>query len=435
MVKRGIVLNRMYVGDYLTSNLGHEVINLFKADNGCHYVYLNSTGNFAKEHSNKIGYMLFVKYYDKGLVEVIGMAAGLEEVPGADMQLNRELKFNGVDEDIWKLQREYIENAEGGISYGGVSILDIFSDAEQQSIFLTYKAEKVCRIKSSVHKFIRFSNAEENCGTNLPTNEVVQLVEHKQAKASLKQYIYPSDSVDYENLYALFNDPSIWEDDVDKVDTERLGVEIQRKVSIFDICKIQNDENRFSNALAYFMERLDYYELWRDFFAIHGVELKKGFAVKREVPAYIEDDEWDHKEKLSGGRVDLLIRDEDNIVVIENKIKSDINTIAADGDDSTQLNRYMNYVDWLAQTKYDHKPNCYFAILTPAYNVTTISAPAYKIITYTNLYNFLKEYLFRFYNDANFVAFFEAMKRHTYKNINDYLYYEMQDKFYRRIRR
>lgn len=251
MVKQGIVLNRMYVGDYLTSNLGHEVINLFKADNGCHYVYLNSTGNFAKEHSNKIGYMFFVKYYDKGLVEVIGMAAGLEEVPGADMQLNRELKFNGVDEDIWKLQREYIEN-----------------------------------------------------------------------------------------------------------------------------------------SVAYFMERLDYYELWRDFFAIHGVEQKKGFAVKREVPAYIEDDEWDHKEKPSGGRVDLLIRDEENIVVIENKIKSDINTIAADGDDSTQLNRYMNYVDWLAQTKYDHKPNCYFAILTPAYNVPTISAPAYKIITYTNLYNF-----------------------------------------------
>ena len=57
----------MYVGDYLDSNLGHEVINLFKADNGNHYIYLNATGNFAKEHSGKIGYMLFVKYYDKGL--------------------------------------------------------------------------------------------------------------------------------------------------------------------------------------------------------------------------------------------------------------------------------------------------------------------------------------------------------------------------------
>ena len=30
---KGIVLNRMYVGDYLSSNLGHEVINLYRVDN------------------------------------------------------------------------------------------------------------------------------------------------------------------------------------------------------------------------------------------------------------------------------------------------------------------------------------------------------------------------------------------------------------------
>ena len=32
-------------------------------------------------------------------------------------------------------------------------------------------------------------------------------------------------------------------------------------------------------------------------------------------------------------------------------------------------------------------------------------------------------------------AFFEAMERHTHKNVNDYLYYEMQEKFYRRIKK
>ena len=31
-----IVLNRMYTGSYLSSNLGHEVINMFQADNGKH---------------------------------------------------------------------------------------------------------------------------------------------------------------------------------------------------------------------------------------------------------------------------------------------------------------------------------------------------------------------------------------------------------------
>lgn len=438
--KKGIVLNRMYVGDYLETNLGHEVINLFQADNGNHYIYLNSTGNFAKEHGGKIGYMLFVKYYDKGLVEVIGMATGLEEIPGADMHLNKKIKFNGVDEDIWQLQKKYIEETEGGISYGGVSIFDIFNDAEQQSLFITYKAEKVYRIKSSERRFIRFSNADENSGVNLPTNEVIQLSEHQQAKASLKQYIYPSESGDYDNLFALFEDSSLWEENVvDVVDTDKLGAESQRKVSIFDICKIQNDENRFSYALEYFMKRPEYYELWKQFFGLYNINIKKSFTVEREEDAEIKDKEWDHEGKPSGGRIDLLIKDDKNIIVIENKIKSDINTIATDGDDSTQLNRYVNYVDWLVQTEYEQKPNSYFIILTPSYNIPTIKdvkmKNLYKIITYADLYNFLKKNLFGFYNDANFVAFFEAMERHAHKNVNDYLYYEMQEKFYRRIKK
>ncbi len=59
--KAGIVVNRMFVGDYLTSNLGHEIINLFQADNGNHYLYLNAYGNFNKTHKDKIGIMLMVK--------------------------------------------------------------------------------------------------------------------------------------------------------------------------------------------------------------------------------------------------------------------------------------------------------------------------------------------------------------------------------------
>ena len=77
-----IVLNRMYVGDYLSTNIGHEVINMFKADNGEHYLYLNSRGNLTNEHKGKIDFMLFVKYYTEGVVEVIGKAVGLEEADG-----------------------------------------------------------------------------------------------------------------------------------------------------------------------------------------------------------------------------------------------------------------------------------------------------------------------------------------------------------------
>lgn len=40
--KKTIVLNRIYAGRYLSTHLGHEVINMFQADNGKHYLYLNA---------------------------------------------------------------------------------------------------------------------------------------------------------------------------------------------------------------------------------------------------------------------------------------------------------------------------------------------------------------------------------------------------------
>ena len=80
--KEGIVINRMYVGNYLESNLGHEIINLLKADNNHYYLYLNQSGSFAKEHQDKIGYMLLVKNGPKNCFEIIGLAKGLKEADG-----------------------------------------------------------------------------------------------------------------------------------------------------------------------------------------------------------------------------------------------------------------------------------------------------------------------------------------------------------------
>ena len=36
-------------------------------------------------------------------------------------------------------------------------------------------------------------------------------------------------------------------------------------------------------------------------------------------------------------------------------------------------------------------------------------------------------------NDDNLKAFFDAMHRHTHENVNDYLYYDMMQKFVSRI--
>ena len=420
-------------GEYLHTNLGHEVINFFQADNGIHYLYLNATGNFAKEHKNKIGHMLFVKYYDKGIVEVIGMATGLEDVPGANMPLKRDKKFKEVDENIWKHQIDFINNEE--VCYGGKSILDIFSGAEQQSIFITYKAEKVYRIKSSHRIFICFSSV--NSDANLPIEGIViKLSEINQAKTSLKQYIKSDSEKDYEALKKLIDDEYLWES-VGKVDLNQYKASLQM-ISLFDICQIKNNENCFSNALAYFMMQPQYYELWVEFFKNFIIDeefeinLNEDFSIEREASAKIEDTNWDHNTKPSGGRIDLLIRDGKNIIVIENKIKSDINSIAKDKFDCNQLDRYVNYIEWLkSENEQGH-----FILLTPNYNVPTLKEEMrkiYKIVTYGKVYDFLSKYKHKFENDSNFVAFFNAIKRHTFETENEYYFQEMMEKFYRRL--
>ena len=452
VTKSGIVLNRMYVGDYLASNLGHEVINLYQADNGGNYIYLNSTGDFVKAHQGQVSHMLFVKYYGIGEVEVIGMAEGLHDVYDASRKFAN--KYEGINEEVFADQQRFVKH-EGGITYGGVSIFDIFAEAGLQSIYITYKADKVYIPREGKRLFIRFHSDKP---VAFPVHEasdiVVTLGGYQQAKASLKQYIYPEGTYsgdltkqnvsekreDYLKIRTLLiDDSSLWEESNNKVDEEELSKVSERKVSLFDICQIQNDENKFSNALAYFMLRPEYRCLWRDFFAGFGIELGESYTIAREEASKIEDTKVNPTKYSSGGRIDLMIRTSDSLVVIENKIKSDINSVEEDGE-GKQLRRYYNYANWLAAKREssDYGKQRHFIILTPKYNIPTVEdnemASTYKVITYAHMYDYLTLHKHVFESDTNFVAFYEAMYRHTHENVNDYLYYEMQEKFFRRIK-
>ena len=454
--RTGIVLNRMYVGDYLSLNLGHEVINMFATEKGEHYLYLNPYGSFGKEHYGKIGYMLLVKYHSKDVFEVLGKAEGLEEVMEKDTSFKKDYKADNPG--IFNEQEKYITSKD--IKYGGVSLLELFNDAEQQNIFVTYKANAVYRTKNGKRIFICFDKTNSSYIKDDTETKIIYLSDLNQAKQSLKQYIKPDDGNDYHQLMKVFSDEEKcwWEEEsVKKVEEEiknKFNRFKHREVSIFDICGIQNNENRFSNALKYFMEQ--YSQLWQTFFKQHGINLSNKFSVKREEDATIADKEWEKNNGCGGGRIDLLIRDEKNIIVIENKIKSDINTkksdITAKGSsveepttnandpntgaikaNITQLDRYVNYTSWLTASSSKGKKCSYF-ILAPNYNVPKNTMNGlYKVITYRELYEFLNDRT-EVNKDINFKAFLNAMQRHANDNENDYLYYEMLEKFVQRIK-
>lgn len=59
-----IYLNKMFVGGFIdenTGNIGHEIINCFKADDGKQYLYITPTGGISSELNNKISYIIFVE--------------------------------------------------------------------------------------------------------------------------------------------------------------------------------------------------------------------------------------------------------------------------------------------------------------------------------------------------------------------------------------
>lgn len=450
-MKSAIVLNRMYVGDYLTTNLGHEVINLYQADNGRNYLYLNSTGDFVKAHSDKVEWMLLVKYYGIGEVEVVGLASGLNDVYDANYKFVN--KYDGADDEIFAQQKLFISNEPGGVCYGGASILNIFGKAGQQSVFITYTANQLLLPRDSVRIFIRFHTERKIAYPPHRYGDVVVVLEgYQQAKASLKQYVYPegtySGDLAKQNTEAkkrdyikiremLIDNTSLWMESKNQVDDEELSDVVSRGVSLFDICQIQNDENKFSNALAYFMLRAEYRALWSRFFAKFDIPMGEEYSITREEASKIEDASM--KDVASGGRIDLLVRTPELMIVIENKIKSDINSVEEDGE-GKQLLRYYNYVSWLTSDKQsqDYGKEAYYVILTPKYNIPTIEdkkmRELYRIITYTDVYDYLTAYKSEFAEDDNFVAFYEAMHRHTHDNVNDYLYHEMQERFFRQIK-
>lgn len=358
--KKGIVLNRMYTGSYLSSNLGHEVINMFQADDGKHYLYLNAKGNFGND-GEKVGTMLLVRGIGNESIEVVGMAKNLQLVRSACCALPRDLGI--INEKVRGEQNQLLE----GIRYGEIPILKIFGEGGQQSIYVSYwvRGEDFYTPKPGVRFIIEFPprkkkgedntklNAylkkgryyeEEKGGTKIIT---IRLVSHNFASTSLHQYILSGD--DLTNLTKVFNKTDANGELLYFMAEERLDYSVKcysQRVSLFDICQIQNDENKFSNALSYFM--MKYKELWGNFLEDQFDEEEiKIVSVTREEDAKVDKDTWTG---VTGGRIDLLIRTNNSYVIIENKIDSSIIENEVNGNKITQLERYYNYVEYL---KYD----------------------------------------------------------------------------------
>lgn len=547
--KKGIVLNRMYTGSYLSSNLGHEVINMFQDDQGNHYLYLNAKGNYAKMHKGKISDMLLVRYVGlnegKSVVQVLGWAKGLEAVPGTAES------YKGYDENsgIFQEQQKYINDKK--ITYGCANLIELFKGSDQQNIYITYSAAEFHRPQIPV--YIQYVNEEDLLNTEGQAyiqKEVdkitLNLSGYQFGKATLKQYIYQTTKFkldkrknthqeavknlgsdeevvnkvmekrekDWGKLLELLNEgytvdgQYLWKKDGEKSNTvEKEGINVfeddHKEISLFDIMpKLQRDENCFSDALKFFMNRDK--EAWEEIFKKMCSDDNIGtiLSVDREKDATISNKEKSDEEtsdvtnndnasfvQSGGGRIDLLIRTEKAYIVIENKIKSGINSKESDLDQD-QLDRYSDYVcfriigdyingledtseksdlkdiyDKITATNFRDKKGiieekigipvfdknfpikAYFFVLAPDYNMPNqeqLDRKGYLPLYYSTLTSKnaknghavmekMSLYHAAHKSENLWSAFYDAMKRHSYDYENDSLYEDMKNTFFTRI--
>lgn len=423
------IICRMYAGEYISGkNIGHEVINLFRADDGNNYIYVNPGGLINPKYDNKVKGVLLVRKADSiHRLEVLGIAK-LDE----NSQMAYSSTIKDRDERIKELNR-ISEEKVGVVKYGGVNHNELFrkntyQGAEEDFHVITFRAKKMLLPKKG--KKVYIADTKYNGGADCCLKSTIF------PSISLRQYIDNSEKLeDYELITKLVSDKNLWSDNqkCEMVEEPEKMIASDNEYNYLDIIRRKDDENVFSNLIEHFLNNDP--KLFKDFCTsvLKIEDLKDGVEVERE-------------KYVKGPRIDLYFEDDHYAVVIENKIMSGINSKSSHplrtgkyaGKYNSQLSDYYKFaekheVEKHKLQKYD--PKCY--ILSPDYHDVDCSDCAYgdeyTSIKYSKLLDFFEKHEYSNKKEAKYYDdFIRALRRHA-KDYYDDQYEEMKRRFLYRI--
>lgn len=403
-----IIIERMYAGGYLGDNIGHEIINTFKTDAGENYIYISPWGIINPKYQN-VKAVLLVRLINEHCYEVIGYASNLILLLSQEAMMNT--KHAGRIED--ERQQNIIKENE--IMYGGLPVNEIFSE-QDNTVFVTFRAGNYRNVKQQKKLYIV---DDEDYVLN---ESYIFVPEFRFSNQSLKLYAPKFERAKaFEKLNNIIQTERYWEN---KNTSSVVGIktEDESTLGILDVIGKGDDELVYSNWLGYYLK--NYMKLAERFAnRILGVELAvKKMEVKREYH-----------------NIDLWLEDDNNIVVIENKIKSGINGVDMERHDlksdmiQSQLSKYYLFAESEAQKK---NKKTYYYIFLPDYSYKDedlsvyLMADKYTVIRYSDLSRFFENQC----DDCLYVdEFRKALKKHSTPYYKD-LYQIMEERFVKKIR-
>lgn len=395
-----ILINNLFNGSYIFDrNLGHEVINIYKSDNGKLYIYANPYGNINKQWDNKIRYILLGRTLSNTKMFKIIAKCEVEKQILIDAKYGNPMKH--------KEQLKYIEDNK--ILYGGVFVDKIFVnnvDTNKFPYFITFEVKNVMKAIQD----IKLSPMDRHNKDSIVMAGIKRINNQSQ-----KLYIQSKDAENYEKLIAKINDSQLWQPINEKIDIP-VSNKNNRTRTFLSIIKKEYDEIVISNLLAYFLESDECF--WSDFCdKILKIKEIKGTkpSIKREVE----------------NNIDLFIKVGKHLIVIENKIRAQIS--GKKDNDYSQLKKYIDYAFKYAKKHDIPENNMHFYLLRPDYNNEDFSkfnraSKKYIEIKYSNILEIVKER-----NDENyFNELREVIKKHSSEFDNE-LFDKLKERFIQQI--
>ena len=360
-----ILLNAMFVGTYGEKNIDGEVINFYLDDNGVQNYFVPEYGTLPAEiKDDNIKAILMVSKIDGNTFEIMG-----KYVPNGARCLAYEVQSNS-DEEAKMLEKE-------DIKYGGVSLLDICpvaASSNKQFARVSYRGGKVFLLNTNTRIIL---SGKRNEIKNYFDCTVIQLDEYTSNKWGSKNYRIFSgdgnkcyknkdhqsdDANTYDILCKIVDDQSIWTENNAKVTLDIDSLDKIRNIDFLGLNHIidgSHVELLSSNWLAHYIEMAP-----ENFFGFFGISSpKEMISVKREER-----------------NIDILVEFSNYVVVIENKIKSNI--VENSSGYSCQLEKYYDIVE--KNENYSQKDKKYI-ILCPDYEKRKIANQINNIIQISNI--------------------------------------------------
>ena len=391
----------MFIGRYIGDNIGHEIINLFKADDNNNYIYLCKDGKYTRKDLPK--YVIQVRHHCTRTLEVISIA---------------EIES--------KITKQEIDN----IKYGGVSIVDIFKENEEQGTdtYITFKATNVIKPTPDQPVYIAYEGNRVKVNISTPFIKPTIILNEKvvvngkekynfDVCEALRNYIYYNENLDsdYFKLNSLIKNAFSNNIDWQPV-SEQLGLTVKDSSKIYatpgDIYGISNLELPYSNAFKFFIEK--YPQLLSGIFG----KICSYFDMHRNYQITRIEREWRN--------IDILIEvDNELVIVIENKIFSDLN--GKKENEITQLDKYERIIT--KEDKYNAYNKIFILLLPDHNNINIDNYTNWHKLFYSGVSSCLDEFV-KTNNDEQLKDFVEMVSRHSDK---DYNYSVMKRRFERAL--